>query len=141
MENNKPESKGIFINGRKQIIDMLQIMNESEKAKLLRNISARNPAVARELSESSFNFNDLDRLDDYALARLIQNINPAVVGLALQLAPLKFQKRILSIMERGNAERAYQVMTSAISKVDSEKARNKIIETAVMLSRKGALKI
>ena len=138
---NKSENKGIFINGRKQIIDMLQIMNEKEKAKLLQNIKIRNQQMARELSELSLSFNDLNRLDDINLSRLFQGVNPAIIGLSLQFSPMAFQKRILSLMERGDAEKAYQVMSHSPSKLDCDRARNKIIETAITLSRKSALHI
>ena len=60
MADNK--ENGIYINGRQQIIDMLQFMSEPERRKLLKNIEMRNAVMARELSEQSLSFNDLNKL-------------------------------------------------------------------------------
>ena len=84
---------GIFINGKKQIIDMLQFMNEDERKKLLGNIKNRNAPMARELSEQSLSFRDLFQLDDSVTRRILQHINPTIIGLALYLSSTKVKEK------------------------------------------------
>jgi ribonucleotide reductase alpha subunit len=50
---NKNEQKGIFINGKQQIVELLQYMQGAEKETLIRQIKLRNPAMAKELIENS----------------------------------------------------------------------------------------
>ena len=47
MEGNN-SANGVFINGKAQIIEMLQHMPREERAVLLKNLKARNPQLAEE---------------------------------------------------------------------------------------------
>lgn len=132
------QEKGIFINGKKQIIEMLRIMDDADKRKLLKNISLRNSAMARELAEQSYSFKDLMRLKDQELVIVLNYNNPTIVGLALYLLPQDFQRRSLTIMNRENAEIAYSVMSQNLTnkKVECEKALQKLVNSCIELSRK-----
>jgi flagellar motor switch protein FliG len=134
---------GIFINGKKQIIDMLQFMNEEERTKLLTNIKNRNAPMARELSEQSLSFRDLFQLDDSVTRRILQHINPTIIGLALFLSSTKIQRKTLSLMERVDAEEAFKIMNQNLShkKNECKKAQDKILSTAIQLSRRNLIQL
>lgn len=134
---------GIYLNGRKQIVELLQFMSDSERRKLLGNIKNRNTVMARELSEQSLSFRDLFKLDDEFIRRILQNINPTIIGLALFLSPTEIQRKTLSLMDRVDAEEAFNIMTQNLSQKKSEcqKAQNKILNTAVQLSRKNLISL
>ena len=134
---------GIFINGKKQIIDMLQFMSEEERKKLLTNIKTRNAPMARELSEQSLSFRDLFQLDDSVVRRILQHINPTITGLALFLSSTKVQRKTLSLMERVDAEEAFRVMNQNLShkKAECKKAQDKILATAIQLSRRNLIQL
>lgn len=139
---NNSSDKSIFINGKKQIIDMLRFMDESERRKLLNNIRMRNASAAKELSEQSFSFKDLSRLTDDALATVFRNISAPIVGLALNLTSREFQRRVLSLMERNQAEKAYHILIQDLSSKRQEctRAQQKVIEAAIELSRRNIIR-
>ena len=85
--------KGIFINGKQQIIEMLQFMENDDKQKLLENIKQRNAPMAKELSEKSLSFKDLFRLSSGHIRTIFEKSNPAIIGLALYPLTVSLQKK------------------------------------------------
>ncbi len=134
MENKE---QGIYINGRQQIIEMLQFMDNDEKQKLLGNIKIRNAVMARELSEQSLSFKDLLRLPTNHIQTIFQKHNPAIIGLALFELPITLQRKALQSLSRDIAEKAYAIMSSDLTnkKIECKRAQNKIVQTAIHLSR------
>tara|TARA_R110000868_G_scaffold142387_3_gene359714 strand:+ start:4488 stop:4895 length:408 start_codon:yes stop_codon:yes gene_type:complete len=132
------KANSVFINGRAQIIEMLQIMPAVEKEKLLKNIRARNPQMAQELMVQSLTFDQVARLGDDDLLALIEAVRPVVWGVALKGQKSEFQRRVLSLAPRGYAEEAYGFLTATLQneKRDVKRAQNKIIEILIGLSRK-----
>lgn len=137
MENNE-EKKGIFINGRQQIIEMLQYMNESERKKLLKNVSARNTVLGRELSEQSLSFNDLKYTSEDSLRKIFGGFNPAIIGLALYNCNKELQRKVLSVIDRDTAEQAFDIMSKNLDskKAECRRAQDKIIQNVINLSRR-----
>lgn len=142
MDANSKQN-GIFINGKKQIIELLQFMSDAERKKLLNNIKMRNAVMARELSEKSLSFRDLFQLDDHIVRRILQNINPTIIGLALFVSPINVQRKALTLMEREDAEQAFAIMNKNLShkKVECQKAQEKILQVAIQLSRRSLINL
>lgn len=136
MQNNT--QAGIFINGKAQIIEMLQHMKREERTKLLQNLKMRNPQLAEELMEQCFTFNDLDTLSDDELVRVFSYISAPILGMALKNVETNFQRRLLSLAEREYAQEAFRVLktTYATEKRDVPRAQNKIIEVLISLKRR-----
>ena len=136
MNNNS--ANGVFINGKAQIIEMLQHMPREERAKLLKNLKARNPQLAEELSEQCFTFSDLDNLSDFELRTIFQSVTAPVLGMALKNVEKKFQRRLLSLADRKYAEETFRVLSTNYNneKRDTKRAQTKIIEILVSLKRK-----
>ncbi|MAZ48699.1 MAG: hypothetical protein CME65_09050 [Halobacteriovoraceae bacterium] len=131
------ESKGIFINGKQQIIEMLQFMSEKEKEKLLSNIGSKNAVMARELREKSFSFTNLGSLSDNMIKAIFEKVNPAIIGLALYQAPTSFQRRILSVIKRPLAEQAFEILSQDLGakSLECKRAQEKIVQIAIQISR------
>lgn len=131
------QNKGIFINGKQQIIEMLQFMNGKEKEKLLNNISSKNAVMARELREKSFSFTNLSGLSDSMIKSIFEKVNPAIIGLALYQAPTTFQRRILSVINRQIAEQAFEILSQDLSakSLECKRAQEKIVQIAIQVSR------
>ncbi len=136
MQNNT--QAGIFINGKAQIIEMLQHMKREERAKLLQNLKMRNPQLAEELMEQCFTFNDLDTLRDDELVRVFSYISAPILGMALKNVETSFQRRLLSLAEREYAQEAFRVLKTPYSteKRDVPRAQNKIIEVLISLKKR-----
>lgn len=137
MEANN-SNQGVFINGKAQIIEMLQHMPRDERSKLLKNLKIRNPQLAEELSESCFTFNDLDSLNDYELQMIFNYISAPILGMALKNIERAFQRRLLSLASRDYAEEAFKVLKTPYSneKRDIKRAQHKIIETLASLKKR-----
>lgn len=130
----------VFINGRAQIIEMLQHMGQDEKRKLLANIKHRNPVLADELMEQSFTFGNLINLSDNNLNVLIANTPATIMGMALKNNNPEFQKRVLSMAPRNYAEEAYQVMVGQLKNEEHvSRARNKVLSLLMQLKKKNLL--
>lgn len=136
--NNNNTASGVFINGKAQIIEMLQHMPREERARLLKNLKIRNPQLAEELTEQCFTFNDLDNLSDNELTMIFQYVSAPILGMALKNVERSFQRRLLSLANREYAEEAFRVLKTAYSteKRDIKRAQNKIIETLVSLKKR-----
>ncbi|MGZ3788463.1 MAG: FliG C-terminal domain-containing protein [Bacteriovorax sp.] len=137
MEANN-NSNSIFINGKAQIIEMLQHMPREERSRLLKNLKVRNPQLAEELTEQCFTFSDLDNLSDGDLQMIFQYITAPILGMALKNIERSFQRRLLSLANREYAEEAFRVLKTSYSteKRDIKRAQNKIIEVLVSLKKR-----
>ena len=140
---SKPTEQGIFINGRQQIIEMLQFMNEDDKRKLLGNIQKRNAVMARELSEQSFSFKSLFALPKEDLNKILSRSNPAIIALALYPLEISLQRKALSSLDRAAAENAFEIMGHDLSakRQEIKRAQDKIIQIAIQLSRQKYISI
>ncbi len=127
----------VFLNGKAQIIEMLQHMPREERAKLLKNIKLRNPQLAEELSQHSYTFSDINSLSDQELKNIFRYVSAPIVGMALKDVERSFQRRLLSLADRVYAEEAYRVMTTNFptEKRDTKRAQNKIIEILSRLKK------
>ena len=142
-DNAKNSPQGVFLNGKAQIIEMLELMPTGERQKLLNNIRMRNPALANELMEKSMSFVDLDRLDDNDLNKIISATNPQIMGLALKNTPVNFQRRILSLCDRQYAVETYEIMVKRLEneKKDSARAQDRILSSFANLEKRQIIQI
>mgnify|MGYP002639116288 CR=1 FL=1 len=142
MEFAKSEGS-VFLNGKAQIVEMLEFMTAEEKSILLGNIRQRNPALAIELQEKSLSFNDLDKLSDQELSLIFSHVKPEILGIALKDVSTNFQRRILSLAPRSYAEKAYSILKQPIkeSRGMSKKAQNKIVGILINLSKRGQVQL
>lgn len=131
------ENTGVYLNGKKQVIELLKKMEGSDKATLLRNLKARNPILAKELAESCVNFDSIWSLDDNALRSVLSHVQPTILGLALYITQVKNQRRALALIERPQAMRAFEIMQKDLSGNRNEcvRAQQKILEFAMKLHK------
>jgi flagellar motor switch protein FliG len=133
----KTTENGIFINGKKQVIELLQRMDAGDKARLLKNLKTRNPTLARELTESCISFESIWDLDDECLKTVVSQVQPTILGLALSLVHVKNQRRALSLISREQALRAFDIMQKDLTANRNEciRAQQKVLELAMNLNR------
>lgn len=137
MSQKNAENGGVFINGKRQVIELLQRMDAADKAKLLKNLRVRNPSLAKELTESCLSFESIWDLDDECLKTVVSQVKPAILGLALSLAHVKNQRRALSLISRDMALKAFEIMQKDLTSNRQEciRAQHKILELAMSLHR------
>lgn len=136
-KNANAENGGVFINGKQQVIELLQQMSSADKARLLKNLRVRNPALAKELTESCISFESIWDLDDEGLKTVVSQIQPAILGLALSLVHVKNQRRALSLISREMALKAFDIMQKDLTGNRNEclRAQQKVLELALNLHR------
>lgn len=137
MSQKNSDSNGIFINGKKQVIELLQRMDSADKARLLKNLRTRNPVLAKELTESCISFESIWDLSDECLKTVVSQVQPAILGLALSLVHVKNQRRALSLISRELALKAFDIMQKDLTSNRNEciRAQQKIVELAINLHR------
>lgn len=135
--NQKNAENGVYINGKKQVIELLQRMDAADKARLLKNLRTRNPVLAKELTESCISFESIWDLSDECLKTVVSQVQPAILGLALSLVHVKNQRRALSLISRDMALKAFDIMQKDLTGNRNEclRAQLKIVELAVNLHR------
>lgn len=135
--SQKAAENGIFINGKGQVVELLQQMDASDKAKLLKNLRLRNPVLAKELTESCISFESIWDLDENALKTVVSQIQPTILGLALSLVHVKNQRRALGLIPREMALKAFDIMQKDLTANRSEclRAQQKVLELALNLHR------
>ena len=135
--NQKNADNGIFINGKKQVIELLQQMESADKIRLLKNLKLRNPALAKELAESCISFESIFDLSDESLRTVVTQIRPTILGLALNLVHVKKQRRVLSLLSREMAIHAFAIMQKDLTGNRNEcfRAQQKILEMALNLHK------
>ena len=133
----KSNENSIFINGKQQVIELVQRMDAADKAKLLKNLKMRNPTLAKELTEACISFESIWDLDEEGLKTLFSQVKPAILGLALSLTHVRNQRRALSVVSRQMALTAFEIMQKDLSSNRSEcqRAQLKIVELAINLHR------
>ena len=136
-KNANAENGGVFINGKQQVIELLQQMNSADKSRLLKNLRVRNPALAKELTESCISFDSIWDLDEACLKTVVSQVQPAILGLALSLVHVKNQRRVLSLISREMALKAFDIMQKDLTGNRNEclRAQQKVLELALNLHR------
>ena len=131
-------NEGVYINGKAQIIEMLQYMQPEAREKLLKNIRLRNASMAQELVRESMTFDVVENLGDEDWQKIFNYVDARILGVALKMSNRNFQRRLLKLAPREYAEIAYDVMTTPIENgVDkSKRAQRRIIEMVSSLSQK-----
>lgn len=135
------QSKGVFLNGKAQIIEMLKVLDGEEKQKLMKLIIARNPTLGKELQEKSFSFNNLMTLTDSNIKLMIKSVNAQIMGIALKGCNLRLQKKVLSLAPREYAEEAYEILVSAHKndQKDINRAQEKVLQTVVQILKRNQM--
>jgi flagellar motor switch protein FliG len=97
----------------------------------------RNPSLAKELTESCISFESIWDLNDESLKTLLSQIQPTILGLALNIVHVKNQRRALSLISREMALRAFDIMQKDLSsnRTECHKAQQKILDLALNLNR------
>ena len=128
---------GTFINGEAQAVEILTSLSQVEREKILKYINARNPQVAKSLTQRCFGLDALLDLGQDELNQLSNTVNPKILGIALKGASIDFQKQILLKLRRQDAEICYDALISPQMSEDAtvKRAQARIVEVATKFLR------
>lgn len=137
------EAGGVFLNGKAQIIEMLQYMTPAERDKLINNIRPRNGQLADELMSKCISFRDLFNLDEDDLRLVLQYTKAPILGVALKSIKRNEQRHILSLCDRPYAEEAFRVMNTKLSNEtrDIQRACERVTSIISTLVKRNAISL
>ena len=137
------QENSVFLNGKAQVIEMLQYLNADERERILKHIRIKNPTLADELVTKSVNFDSISAISDNDLKQIFEYINPAILGLALKTVSSELQRRILSIAPRQYAEEAYGILVTPLANEmrDCKKAQTKIVNILISLKKRKMIQL
>lgn len=132
----------IVINGRAQVVDILNRLPEEHKNKILRSLKGKNSSLAHELSWQTLTFQGISQAKDEQLKVLLEYISSPIIAIAIQDQSVEIQKKFLNHISRDRAKEVFQQLKSTrAASVNIKKAQNKMVEIAIALIQKKTLTI
>ncbi len=129
--------------GFQSVIEMMRVMNQSDREKLLSNIMKDNPEFAALLKQQLHSFDDLVHLSPRELQTVLKEIKEEKLALALRGQKEEIVNSILAQVPARIGESIRDLLTSgpAQKKSDVEQAQAEIVEFAKSLDREGKINL
>ncbi len=82
--------------GAKAVADILNNANRATEKVILEDINERNPELSSEIKNLMFTFDDLERIDDRTMQRILREVDGRVLSLSLKIASEELKEKIFS---------------------------------------------
>jgi flagellar motor switch protein FliG len=134
-------STTIGIDGMAKAAEILNLTPKDFALEVLTALEGEDATLSQDLRLAMFTFNELSRLDSRAMRSLLREVPTDRLTLALKGAP----EEVLTAVFGGLSSRAAEVIRDELDllsnpkKVEVERARREIVETALRLESEGAI--
>ncbi|WP_066637298.1 flagellar motor switch protein FliG [Desulfolucanica intricata] len=131
------------IGGVSALVNILNMVDRSTERTILENLEAKYPVLAEEVRNRMFVFEDIVKLDDIAIQRILRDINPKDLPIALRGA----NEEVLAKIFRNQSRRAADMLKEEIKYIgpvrlkDVEEAQKKIVNVIRSLEEVGEISI
>jgi flagellar motor switch protein FliG len=131
----------ISVDGIAKAAEMLNAAGRETSTAVLMQIESENGALASEVRQAMFTFDDIARLDARSMRELLREVPTERLTLALRGA----SQKILTAVYSGLSERAAELikddldLVGKVRKVDVEAARKEVVTTALRLETEGRI--
>ncbi len=95
---NVPISAGIEIGGVKNVAEIFNNMNRDNSKKILESISQTNEALAIQIRDLMFVFDDIVKLDDKSIQEMLKRVDKKNLTIALKAATDEIKEKIFANM-------------------------------------------
>jgi flagellar motor switch protein FliG len=102
------------------LVKMLNNVDRGVQKTILEALNSLNPSLAEEIRANMFTFDDLVKLDDRSIQRVLRDVNKQDLALALKGAPEKVRELIF----RNLSERARETLKEEIELLGPQLAKN-----------------
>ena len=125
------------------LVKMLNQVDRGVQKTIFEALEGSNPKLVEEIRANMFTFDDLTKLDDRTMQRVLRDINKADLALALKAAP----ERLREVVYRNLSERARENLREEIEILGPQLAKNvytaqrKIVDAVRALEEKGEIVI
>jgi len=144
------QQMGTFLNsnlsqsgGTESVAEILNSLGPASEENILSNLKERDAALASEIHELMFVFEDIKKLPDFYIQRILKEVNSKVFALALKGSSPALRERIYQNMtERAANMLSEEVKYLGIVKLrDVKNAQKKIVDTIRKLDSAGEISI
>ena len=131
------------IGGVSALVNILNMVDRSTERTILENLEVKYPILAEEVRNRMFVFEDIIKIDDIAIQRILRDINPKDLPIALRGANEEVREKIF----RNQSRRASDMLKEEINYIgpvrlrDVEEAQKKIVNVIRSLDEVGAISI
>lgn len=108
------------VRGVDSLVDILKLVNRSTEKTILEHLSETNPQLADQVRQKMFVFEDLVLLDDRSVQRVLREIDPKDLPLALKGAPAQIRDLIF----RNMSTRARQMLQEELETMGPQRVTN-----------------
>ncbi|GIV63200.1 MAG: flagellar motor switch protein FliG [Chloroflexota bacterium] len=125
------------------LVKMLNMVDRGVQKTILEALEASNPKLVEEIRANMFTFDDLIKLDDRAIQRVLRDISKSDLALALKAAPEKLKEKIfnnLSERARENLKEEIEILGPQLAK-NVYAAQRKIVDAVRALEEAGEIVI
>lgn len=129
------------VGGPKAVAEMLKHLDAPSREKLLSNVAARDPKIAKEIKKELFVFEDLAPLDTLSWQTLLKEIPNPILILAMRTASAAMAEAIFANL----SERARKLLQDELDaqgprrRGDVEAAQEQIVQLAKKLETAGKI--
>src|SRR5690606_1001434 len=129
--------------GPAAVAAVLNLVPATIERDLLEGLSARDPALADEIKDLMFTFDDLAKLDDRSLQRVLRDVEVKELALALKAASEEVKNKILGTMSQRAVAALKEEMEflGAVRLRDVEAAQGAIVKVVRALEEAGEIVI
>ncbi len=125
------------------LVKMLNMVDRGVQKTILEALDASNPKLVEEIRANMFTFDDLIKLDERAIQRVLRDISKSELALALKAAPEKLKDKIfnnLSERARENLKEEIEILGPQLAK-NVYTAQRKIVDAVRALEEAGDIVI
>jgi flagellar motor switch protein FliG len=129
--------------GIRMVANLINVMDKEVSKALLVKLEERNPALGQAIRKKLFSFDDLVRLQQVDLQRILREVEMADLVVALKSASPTLQQAIMSGVSKRAAETLKEeiAMLGPVKLKDVEAAQDKIIQVVRRLEDEGQISI
>ncbi len=122
---------------------IIQHAKRSVEEDLLAAIQEKSETLATEIRDRLFTFEDIVRLGDMAIRRVLQEIDMSVLGIALRNAPLELREKFFGNMSKRACEGLKEEMefSQKVRLTDVEAKQREIVNTVRTLASDGQISL
>jgi flagellar motor switch protein FliG len=125
------------------LVKMLNQVDRGVQKTILEALEATNPKLVEEIRANMFTFDDLIKLDDRTMQRVLRDVNKSDLALALKAAPERLKEAVfrnLSERARENLKEEIEILGPQLAK-NVYAAQRRIVEAVRALEEAGEIVI
>ena len=131
------------VGGLSTIVEILNNVDRSTQKQILDSLSIENPSLASSVLDNLFTFEDIMKLDNMTVQRILRDVDQSVLVLALKGAGEEIKEHILNNTSTRQRERILDDLEylGGVKISEVEAAQRKIVEVIRVLEERGEIQI